>query len=149
KIAGTAFPPAAEIREHVDPGTVEVRVTSQTMPDFAQSQQAAAGATITFDVASFTAKPVPVPVQTETKAERRRSRVYLAYVLGGLGLVEFGIGSYLGVRAGGDYDKQFDGAMPDCEHGPSGPICSQAGFDAVNSAGRLADEGTIVGAIGL
>jgi hypothetical protein len=82
----------------------------------------------------------------EPVGERRRSRVLLAYGVGGAGALALITGVIVGVKAKGDYNAQIDNA--NCTD-DSPPMCNDAGFAAQNDAVSLANVGTGFGVAGI
>jgi hypothetical protein len=145
-IAGRAVKPAAEITEKVDPGSVVVHVVIPGKPTFENTQSAAAGATVIFEVgapatATTTTTETPPPAVTTSVERRRHSRVVAAYAIGGLGVVAFGTSIGLATKAKSDWDKAIAGCTNN--------VCDVPHFNAAHDAGHLADIGTVVGTVGL
>jgi len=140
-IARRGVKPAAEITERVDPGAVDVVVTRPGKPTIEKSQSVAAGATIVFDLGD--AKPPPVV--TVAREERRRSRVVVSYAVAGIGAGVFLGGVLLGLVA----KSQYTDATKDCPVIGGKVTCDTAHFNDAQSAGTLADVGTVIGSVGL
>ncbi|MEO8554783.1 MAG: tetratricopeptide repeat protein [Kofleriaceae bacterium] len=143
-IAGRAVKASATITERVDPGQVAVHVATPARTLFDSTKAAAAGATVIFDVPT---PPVAFPDQGHRDDEiphavRRRSRVYLAYGIGGAGLVTFGASVVMGFKA------RSDSQAAKCPFVPGG-YCEPDGRQRANDAVALADLGTIVGTVGV
>jgi hypothetical protein len=128
-IGGRDVQPAAEIRERIDPGDVEVIATAPDRPRFARVAKGIAGATVIVEV-----RADEPPVETGTT--RRRSRVYLAWGLGGVAAASAIVSAALIVKAKRDYDHAADGS--DCMHTADGRIsCNDAGNKAIHDSQRL------------
>jgi len=154
KVGGQLVPPAAEVKEPVDPGTVQVEVDVPGHPPETRTQPAKPGETVTFD---FTAPP-PAPVvaaphpdeappsETVSVEKRKHSRVLLAEGLvaggGALILTSAGVAFYA--------KSQYDDVV-----GPGKPCdvnvrCnSPSAIDKANHAVHIADAATVIGLVGL
>jgi len=141
-IARRGVKPAAEISERVDPGTVDVAVTVPGKPTIEQTQSVAAGGTIIFDLSDT--KPPP-PVGTVAREQRRHSRVVASYAIAGVGAGVFLGGVILGFVA----KSQYTDATKDCPVIGGKVTCDAAHFNDAQSAGTLADIGTVIGSVGL
>jgi tetratricopeptide (TPR) repeat protein len=143
-IEGRAVKASKTITERVDPGQIAVHVATPARALFDATKSAAAGATVIFDV------PTPAVAFPETghrddetpHAIRRRSRVYLAYGIGGAGVVAFGASIAMGFKA------RSDSQAAKCPNQPDG-YCGLEGRQQANDAVALADLGTIVGTVGI
>lgn len=147
-IAGHQAPPAAEIRDHADPGDVVVTVAAPGKPAYAETKQATAGATIVFDVGATASSGGGGGSGVASGGEggaRRHSRVVVAYTVGGFGLASFAAGVVFGLKAKSDYQKQIDGG--NCTEKPL--VCNPEGYAKTNSAGTLANVGTVFSAVGI
>jgi hypothetical protein len=134
RIGDREVPPAAEIRELIEPGDVELVATAPGRPAWKTTLHAVAGTTVTAEIPAFAA------LQNEsTRAIRRRSRVYLAGGLAAAGVL--GLGSSLGfaIWAKRTYNGAFD---HDCTHTPDGAVCTGAGAATIDRAGKRADVAT-------
>jgi hypothetical protein len=142
-VAGKPAQPAAEIRVLVDPGEVAVSVSAPGGEPFNKVARADAGATVVIEVpapgASTSVEPGPT-------SSARRSRVIVAGVIGGIGVVGLATGVLLGVKANSDYDAQISNG--NCTNG-SPPMCNAEGFTAQSDAVTLANIGTVFGIGGL
>lgn len=152
-IAGRSVPPAAEITEAVDPGTIEVQVTAPDRLPFTRKKPVAAGASVEVIVdepatmaPGTTTTSVPAPEAAAASGERAHGRVVLACAVAGVGAVALVTSLGLGLKARGDYNS----AVADhCMHQSGQLQCDQTGFQAVRDAGTLADIATGVGIVGL
>ncbi len=135
-LAGRPVTPALEIRDHVDPGPIEVAAYVPNHPRFATTVTGAAGATVTVELPAFTDAP-PITV-----LERSRTRVRitwgLAVVGGAAGLAATGIT----IKARSDYTSTADG--PHCMHVSGGFTCDDTGKGLIRDAQRLGDIATVV-----
>jgi hypothetical protein len=139
-IAGKPVPTAAEVRERVEPGQLDISATEPGKPRFVRTVQAAAGVTLTIDVPAFgvavaTVEPPPIP-------RRQRTRVYLAAGVGVVGVVGLVVASVVGLGARSMYQDQL--ASGACHETPGGLTCSTAGAAQVDSAGQGADTATVL-----
>lgn len=162
-IAGRTVKGAAVVSEIVDPGDIAISVTAANAPPFQKTEKVVAGKTVTVEVPPFPGVPVtggdggsvgittPPPSETPTTGERRRSRVLLAYGVGGAGAVALVAGVVIGLKARSDYNAQLDGAAANCIEvdGESRPICNANGFAALTNAVSLANAGTVFGVAGI
>jgi tetratricopeptide (TPR) repeat protein len=152
-IGGRKLEPAPVIREIVAPGDVAIAVTVATGAPFQRTERVDAGKTVTIEVPAFAADPAIAepsgPRAETTGGQRRRSRVLVAYGVGAAGALSLVSGVVVGLRARGDYNAQFEGAMPNCVDLASGPVCNEAGFAAQNDAISLANVGTVLGVVGI
>lgn len=162
-IAGRSIKPAAVIKEIVDPGEVAIAVTAQGAPPFQRAEKISAGKTIVIDVPPLATDsstgggttgsvvgggsngPTDT-VPSDDVGARRRSRVLLAYGVGGVGAVALISGVIIGVKAKGDYNAEFDN-MHCMDVSP--PECNDLGITAQNDAISLANVGTGFGVAGI
>lgn len=155
-IAGRTMKAAPVLTEIVKPGEVTITVTSSGEP-FQRTEKVAAGKTITIDVPAF-AEPAtvgggtqavlePVAGPVDTGGSRRRSRLLLAYGVGGAGGVALLAGVFIGLRAKNNYNEQFDNM--NCTETDGSPVCNDTGFSAQSDAVSLANVGTVLGVGGL
>ncbi len=149
-IAGRTVKPAPVIKEIVDPGEVAITVTAQTGQPFQRSEKITAGKTVVIDVPAFDADistgGTIVTPPSEGMSPRSK-RLILAYSVGGVGAIALVTGVILGVKAKGDYNKQFDDG--NCIDVTPGPQClNDMGFNAQNDAISLANIGTGFGIAG-
>jgi hypothetical protein len=149
-IGGRNVSPAAEIKEHVDPGAVEIIVTAPKQTRFIRSERVTAGATVTVDAfapgADKGGKPLepnpnPAPqAGTDEPGPRQRSRVYLAIGLGAAGGLSLVTAIAFGATARSHYNTAENG--PDCDKVGTRLTCTTAGTNAIHDAQTLADFGT-------
>ena len=137
-IAGQSTPVAAELRERLDPGDVEIVATVPGHPPFAQTVKAAGGATVVIDVPAFT---IAVAPRLEPGPRRSRGRVRLAWGLAGAGGVTAIAATVLTLKGRNDYNTTADGM--DCMRVTGGITCNASGDLAIADAQRLADVGTM------
>ncbi|MEO6775421.1 MAG: hypothetical protein ABI467_20840 [Kofleriaceae bacterium] len=145
-IAGRAVKAGRTISERVDPGSIAVHVATPARTWFDGSKDAAAGATVIFDVPAAPAiaeHPVEAP-----RATRRHDRVVWSYAVGGAGVVALISGVAVGFKAKGDYDDAIDPKYG-CFSIGSQLSCPAAQRQKVLDAGSLADLGTVIGVVGL
>jgi hypothetical protein len=106
RIGDRAVPAAAEIVEFVDAGSVQITATAPGRDTFTTDAVAQAGqqvvVQVTFKAGAVATKP---PVDTTPRPGRKKSRVRLAYGLGGGGVLLIGVSSILGLSANSQYDK--------------------------------------------
>lgn len=148
-IGGRSVKAAAVIREIVDPGSFEITASAASGEPYQATETVAAGETVKVSIPAF---PDPGGATAEPRSDprstvRRRSRVYLAYGVGGAGVVSLATGIVVGLAAKGDYDAQFDNG--NCQMIEPNPVCSAEGLAAQNSARSLATIGTVLGVGGL
>lgn len=148
-IGGRSIKAAAVVREIVDPGSVEITASAAAGDRFEATKSVAAGATITITIPAFPEAGATAsdPVGEGQPSERRRSRMYLAYGVGGAGVLSLATGIIVGLAAKGDYDAQFDNGS--CQDVEPNPVCRADGAAAQNSARSLATVGTVLGVGGL
>jgi hypothetical protein len=137
-IAGRSMPAAAEVRDVVDPGAVVVADGR----GFVQTVTVTAGASVVVEIPGVASATEPTP----TTLVRRKTRVYTAYTLGGIGAASLTTGIVLGVLARGDYRAQIDAGHCSDE---SPPTCDAIGYSAQKDAVVLANMGTGFGVAGL
>jgi tetratricopeptide (TPR) repeat protein len=126
-IGGRDVAPAAELREHVDPGDVDVVATSRER-NFSSTVHAAAGATSTVDV--------PVPTHTR----RAHAWVVGAVAAGGAGATALVLSGVFGLSAARYYNDAFTHGQ--CFYTSHGDECSPAGLATVDAAHERANIGT-------
>ena len=143
-VAGRVVAPAAEIRERVDAGPVEIVVTAPGRQRFVRNQQVAAGATAIVDTTSSNEASAP-PTSEPATPGRARGRVHLAMGLGA-GAVVTAIASLgFGALARSSYNDTINDPSQ-CMKTPM-LQCTQAGLDHVHHAQSLADVGTAFGVV--
>ena len=150
-IAGRTEPPAAEITEHVDPGSVEIRIGADV-----RHVSVAAGATTTIELRPALPPPPPhepavapaPPAVTATAAgPRAHRRVLASYAMWGTGALALGTSIVLGLAANSDYQHaESSGA---CVKTGGRLVCTPGGASQVNHAITLADVSTGLGIAGL
>jgi hypothetical protein len=107
-IGGQAVPAAAEIRQRVDPGRIEVVVIASGKPTYAKSQAANAGTTVTFDVASVAMPSVETTHVVATVEADHRGRTTAAIVIAGSGVLALGATAALAWHAKSTWDEAHD-----------------------------------------
>lgn len=142
-IAGRTATPAAEIREVVDPGDVTIEVAGPNLSPFTKTARADAGLEIVVDVPKL--EPMPHEVTT-LLVQRRRTRVYAAYALGGIGAASLVTGVVLAISARSKYNAEFDSGR--CSPGDP-PMCTTDGKRAQDDAIARANIATVFGVGGL
>ncbi len=141
RIAGRTVPAAAEVRDRVDPGRVDVVATAPDWKGFASTTTAVAGETV--ELAIDEQAPAPDVVTelplAETAGDRRSGWVHGAIALGGLSLGAAVTGLVVALVARSDYRGAID-------RGECTMVivlaCTAAGKADVDHAGTLADVGT-------
>jgi hypothetical protein len=128
--------PAAEIRDLLEPGDIELVATLPGRPVFKTTLHAVAGATVTAEIPAFPALPEE---EAPAATRRRRSRVYLAGGLGAAGALGLGGSLVLAITARRTYNGAFD---HDCMHTTRGVVCIGTGTATIDRAGRQADLAT-------
>ncbi len=137
-IGGHAAQPAAEIRDRVEPGAIEVTAHAPGTSPFAKTERGSAGGSITVDIPALAPANATTPVAATDS--RRRPRVRLALVLGGAAGASAITGLALGLLGRSDYNSAADGSH--CMHITGGVTCDSTGTEQLHSAQRLADIGT-------
>ncbi len=136
--------PGAVVREIVDPGEIEIAASARGATPFHATEKVDAGQTVKVAIPAF---PDTGEASTLVDAPRRRSRVYLAYGLGGAGVLSLAAGVVIGLAAKGDYEAEFDSGR--CMDVEPGPVCTTEGANAQNRARDLATVGTVLGVGGI
>lgn len=139
-VEGRTVDAAAEIRDVVEPGSVEVVASA---PGHARREivvKATAGASVTIDVPALAATSEP------SDAPRDRGRVRTAIGLGAAGGIAMLTAAVLTVKARRDYSAIVESSS--CTASPNGPACNDVGQRGVDDAQRLADIGTGFVAVG-
>jgi hypothetical protein len=138
-IAGRAVPGAAEIRERVDPGAVEVRVDGVS-----RNAEVAAGATVVVD---FSPAPpqedVPAVIPEPAPPPRRPWQKLAAYATGGAGVIAGGIALGLGLDARSRYNSAAGSSH--CTKTGGTVACDPTGVHELDGAIQTANIGTGVG----
>lgn len=132
------LPAAAEVRELVDAGQVVVADAH----GFSQTVAVIAATTTVVEMPGA----VAASVETPHPMVRRKTSVYGAYTLGGVGVASLTTGIVLGLLARGDYRAQIDAGHCTDE---SPPQCDEIGYSAQKDAVALANIGTGFGIAGL
>lgn len=148
-IGGRAVKAAAVIREIVEPGPVEISARAASGDPFQATETVAAGKTVKVSIPAFADRGGSMAESPagEPRAVRRPSRVYLAYGVGGMGVLSLATGIVVGLAAKGNYDAQFDSG--NCQRIEPNSVCNAEGFAAQNSARSLGTIGTVLGVGGL
>jgi hypothetical protein len=146
-IAGRPVAIGADAQDHVDPGDVEIAATLPGKPRFATIIKVVAGATLSVDLPSS-----PTPLEQPPVARRdssRRTRVMVAWTLGGVGVGSAIVATALTLTARDKYQGVASG--PDCMQLTSGITCNAAGSRAIEDAQARADLGTVfaIGSVAL
>jgi len=153
-IDGHAVRPAAVFRELYEPGKVAVVVSAPGHVEFRASVEATANQATEISVPALAVQPLPAPVPVAatqpamaepTELHPRHSRTVLAWGLGGAGAAALVTGIGLGLYGRSQYLDQFSSGH--CAG--SQPSCDPIGVTNVDHANRIADVGTIVGAVGV
>jgi hypothetical protein len=144
-IAGRAVKARTIISERVDPGSISVHVATPAKTLFDGTKDAAAGATVIFDVPG-----APAIVEHHEEAPhaiRRHSRVLWSFAVGGAGVLALATSAAIGVVANSDYTDAVD-PKNGCTMVGSQLTCPAAQRQKALDAGSLADLGTVVGIVG-
>jgi len=130
--------PAAEIREVLDPGSLELVARAPGKAPFARTRAVSAGETVVIELA-LTDAVAPNADAADDPGGPRRTRVRLAIGLGAVGAASL-LGS-LGVSLYGSrkYDAVADGSH--C-NGSRPPICDDIGISQIHAAQRFTTIGT-------
>lgn len=141
-IAGRNVKSGPVITERVDPGAIVVHVANAQATVFDASKTAAAGTTVTFDVPAATVESH----DDGTPDRHRRTRLILAYSIGGVGIATLGVGMLVGLSA----DRAYNRDTASCLTGSDGSkVCDVGSQMRAISDGKLADKGTYVSVIGI
>lgn len=135
-IAGRPALPGAEVRERVEPGSIDIAANAPGRAPFATRTQAAAGATVTVKLPELAVVDEPAPRQTA----RRHSRVVVAWSLGGASAAGAITAGGLTLVARSRYNDAANGSH--CMHVPGGVACDSTGDRLIRDAQHLADAGT-------
>jgi hypothetical protein len=140
-VGGLQVHVAAEIRDRIEPGSIEVVATAPGRAPFATSEKAVAGGTLSIEIPALGLRTSGTPVPPVGEEIRRRSRVYLAGGFLGVG-VAAGITSVAFVVIGRSvYNTTADG--PHCTRPASGGVdCDDIGKVSLHHGQHLADIGT-------
>jgi len=140
-IAGRTTPPAQEIHEHADPGTIEVIATAPNVPPVKRTVMGAAGAAVTVEISALdTSRPPPVENPVAIEGPRERGRVRLGYGLGAGGIACAITAATLTLVGRSDYRTAAQGSH--CTSVTGGVSCDDVGTRAIHDAQHLADIGT-------
>jgi hypothetical protein len=134
-VAGHEVPVTGEIRDRVEPGTIEIVATAPGRARFVTTVSVAAGATSVVDVPLTTVETPPAG------DGRRRTRVRIAWGLAGLGGATAVTAIVLTLKARNDYNATADG--PNCDRVTGGIVCDAVGDAKISSSQGLADIGTV------
>ncbi|HEU0035156.1 MAG TPA: hypothetical protein VFQ53_31235 [Kofleriaceae bacterium] len=147
RIGDRAQPPAAEIVERYDGGTIAIVVSAPGREPFSTTAQVDPGKQVTILVPALRALvPASASIADDT-GRRDRRRVVIALGLGAGGLVSLGAAGVLGLVANHQYD---DAVARECARDPGGAlVCSPAGGSAIDAAGTKADVATALGIAGV
>ena len=145
-ISGRAVKARGTISERVDPGSITVHAATPTKTLFDGTKDAAAGATVIFDLPG--ARALVEQHAEPPEATRRHSRVVWSYAVGGAGVVALATGIAIGFVAKSDYDDAID-PKNGCVMNGSQLTCPAAQRQKALDAGSLSDIGTVIGAVGI
>ncbi|HET9993273.1 MAG TPA: hypothetical protein VFQ65_32275 [Kofleriaceae bacterium] len=147
-ISGRAVKARSTITERVDPGAITVHVATPAKTLFDGTKDAAAGATVIFDLPATPAIGEHHDEAPQPQATRRHSRVVWSYAVGGAGVVALATGIVIGLAANSDYNDAID-PKNGCVTINSQLTCPAAQRQKALDAGSLADLGTVIGAVGV
>jgi len=139
-VGGLQVHVAAEIRDRIEPGSIEVVATAPGRAPFATSEKAVAGGTLSIDIPALGLRTfgTPPPVGDEV---RRRSRVYVAGGLAGVSAAAAITSVAFVVIGHSVYNTTADG--PHCTRPASGGVdCDDIGKVSLHHGQHLADIGT-------
>lgn len=147
-VAGKPLPPAATVRDLVDPGDVAIAVTAPGVPAFTRTAHGAAGATVTIEVpepevatpAVTADPPPPAAPPSDVVGSRRTSRVRVAYGLAGVAAASALAGTAFLIVGRRDYNAAADG--PHCQRQGGQLQCDEVGTAQIDHARRLAKAST-------
>ncbi|MGE5184739.1 MAG: tetratricopeptide repeat protein [Acidobacteriota bacterium] len=138
-IGGRSAQPAAEIRDRVEPGPIEVTARAPGRAPFTKTEHGDAGGSVTIDIPALAGAHEPPPAAGH-EGSRRRPRLRLALVLGGAAGASAITGLALGLIGRSDWNSAADGTH--CMRIAGGITCDNTGSEQIHSAQRLADIGT-------
>lgn len=146
RIGDRSLPPAAEVIEYLDGGTVNITATAPNREPFSTSAKAESGKQVVVDVPALKVIGGPKGEPPVVGPRRQRKRVLIAAGVGGIGVVLLGVSTITGLGANSDYDK----AAKNCTSVDGRLDCpNPADAAAVNKAFDKADTATILGIGGI
>jgi len=137
-IAGRVVQPRADIRELVEPGEVEITAAAPGRAGFDTKRQTVAGATLELEVPALAEQVVST--QREVVTERRRSRVHLAWVTGGVAVASAITAGAITLVANNHYSDTANG--PHCTNNSAGLFCDSIGAKSIDDAKSLSNIAT-------
>jgi tetratricopeptide (TPR) repeat protein len=144
KISNESIPPAAELVELFDPGTIDVTASAPGKTAFQTSARTAAGANVIVEIPALAAgdgAAPPPPKRVDAIERRDRKRVKLAIGVGGAGGVGLVVGGILALSARSSYQRALDD-MECVRDAANNLVCNQDGADRVSSAAFRANLAT-------
>jgi hypothetical protein len=142
-IDGRTVKPSAVITERVDAGTIAVHAATGQATLLDATRTVVAGATVTFDVPAVAAAS---QVDRGTPDHQRRTRLIVAYSIGGVGIAMLGVGMLVGLSA----DRAYNRDTANCTTASDGSkVCDLPSQTRALADGQLADKATIVSVIGI
>ena len=138
-IAGRDVKPEATIHDHVEPGTITITAAAPGRPPFTTSSQVVAGARLAVAIPSALGAAVEVPA-VSTAGDPHRSRVHVAYWLGGGGAALGVTALAFSLVGKSHWNDAADG--PHCSRISGGVMCDSTGSAQIRDAQHLADLGT-------
>jgi hypothetical protein len=151
-IAGHDVAAKPEVTQRLDPGTIVVTAAAPGHDAFKTTVTIPAGGAVTVEVPTFAPatphneEPTPTTPATQV-GQRRRSRVYIAGLLGATGVIAATTGIVLNVVAQSRYDDTIHDSMY-CMQGVTPPMCFTPGLARIADAQSLADAGTVTIVLG-
>jgi tetratricopeptide (TPR) repeat protein len=146
-VAGRAVKASATITERVDPGSINVHAATPTKTLFDATKDAAAGATVIFDLPGVPALVEHHDEVAPPQTTRRHSRVLWSYAVGGAGVLAVATGVVIGLEANSAYKDATD-PKNGCVSVNGQLTCPAVQRQKALDAGSLADLGTVIGVVG-
>jgi hypothetical protein len=145
RIGDRAVPPATEIIELLDAGTIAIAVTAPGRESYTTTARAESGKQVVVEVPELriTGK-VDASPDPATEPARRKSRVWLALGLGAGGVLALATTAAVGLSA----RSQYNTAAKQCTRDGDQLVCPPGPHADITSAGRKADIATVAGIAG-
>ncbi len=155
-IAGEPVPVSGQIQRKVDPGAIAIRATASGRTPFERTVTIAPDGTATLEIPALVddgvaptapVTPQPPKVVTATSTHRKRSRVRIGELVGGVGVAGLVASGVVGLVARSNYRAQFSNGS--CVTQGSAIDCTPIGKERANRAVSLGDTATVIGGVGL
>jgi hypothetical protein len=137
-IAGRVVQPGAEIRELVDPGSIEITASAPDRTGFFTTKQLASGASVVVELPALA--EVTAIAALPVRASRPRSRLRIVWGLTGLSGASAIAGITFTLVGRRHYDDAAAGSH--CMRVSGAVTCDSVGTEAIHDAQHLADIGT-------